>query len=291
MPGVSCGLDSVRGIGRCMELVCGVVFLSAAVLLSPCFSADVNPGNPSDYPLLDITTFDITYVDGEPLIGGKSTDIWYDHFLKKLEEAENAQTQEEKDKALYYAEAYFQMGAYMDLELRGRVDMILKPYIESGRIVEIEPDSGELGRVKSSGADALVVFLDNNYSTHPIQLRAAILAKMLVEKTNVDVYIYPINEAKDYSNKEGMQFGNEVLSEGVDAVPSLKLLFTDGSDIYRGGPESTEELYSSVGRLSGWVKVNTDTTIAEKIHYNNSDSNDSLDGIGEFGGPWWFFVF
>ena len=129
---------------------------------------------------------------------GYTVEQWYNTFLFKMNIAENAKTKDEKDKALDYAVAAFEVAAYGDIELRGSVDKILKSYISSGKIKEIKPNSGELDRIKKSGEDALVVYIDKRYvgDESKKSLIAVKLLTDLVDNKNVNFYIYDVSESK-----------------------------------------------------------------------------------------------
>jgi len=248
MRGLIRGSESRGIVVRCVLLGVACVLVLLWIGCAPATPSSTTPS--SSTGMYDPSSFTVdkakleeqlTYdaARGEYLFGKFTLTECYESFIRNMGEAESSTTVEERNKNLREADAILEVISYIEINYNKSVERILGGYIESGRIVEIEPNSGDLERLKTSGEDYTIFFMDENYYDHISHQTLSIEAKML----DGTVYIYPVNRSEGYIN-DGI--GHEAFNEGIRIIPSG---INSKGDTWTGGFKFIEDLYESLYRL------------------------------------------
>ncbi|GEM_PF-1826091 len=162
---------------------------------------------------------------------------YYKKYVSSMNEAENAETEEERNRLLDQANSYLNSGIEKDDTPERTGDNILSYFIATGIICEIRPDSGDLTeKVYNSGWPGLVFVHDSMlHGTTGFSKRSAIVFKNLSlyfgEKYPgiINFFVYDTSKADDYvfRGKFWPKFGIEIRKEirkkrwDMDGVPKI----------------------------------------------------------------------
>ena len=162
---------------------------------------------------------------------------YYKKYMSSMKEAENAETEEEKNRLLDQANSYLNSGIEKDDTPDRTGDDILSYFIAAGYIGEIRPDSGDLTEKVYNGGWPGLVFVHDSmlHATTGFSKRSAIVFKILSlyfrEKFPgiINFFVYDTSKAGDYvfRGKFWPKFGIEIRKElrkkrwDMDGVPKI----------------------------------------------------------------------